>query len=232
VNLTSPISTKDSKAGDTFTAVVLEPAEFQNSVIEGHVRKVEPAQNVEAPKSHISFAFETLTLTDNTTYKIEAVLKDVTNSKGVATVDEEGQAIAQNNAGNRAKAGFGGAGLGAFAGGMLGGTMGSAIGAAAGGALGYAISLEVTASSHNIEFYPGTHFTLDVSSKGVDKDANAVAVRQLESTNEAAMAAHSASVGTDQQPSPDTNPTPQPMPAPQPAPSRAPVAESSAAPQQ
>ena len=206
VNLTSPISTKDSKPGDTFTAQVLEPAEFQGSVIEGHVKKVEPAQNMEAPKSHISFAFETLTVGD-VTYKVQADLQDVVNSKGVAKVDEEGQVIGKGNAGKRVMAGFGGAGLGAFAGGMIGGGMGSLIGGAVGGAAGYIISLDVTASSHNIEFNPGTHFTLQVTSKGVDKNVDAAQVHKQEAAAEAAMAANTAAGSTPTAPVPADSPS-------------------------
>jgi cell division septation protein DedD len=195
VNLTSPISTKTSQPSDTFTALVLEPTDLQGSIVEGHVRKVEAAQNGESPKSHIKFAFETLTVGD-TTYKIQADLKDVVNSRGVAKVDEEGQVIGQGNAGKRALMGMGGAGIGSLAGGMLGGGLGSLIGGAAGGAAGYIISLDVTASSHNIEFYPGTHFTLEVTSKGVDKSVDAGSVHQLEAVNETAMAAHSETAAT------------------------------------
>ena len=187
VNLTSPISTKDSKPGDTFTAVVLEPAEHAGSVVEGHIRKVEPAKNVEAPKSRILFGFETLTEGD-TTYKIQAELQSVVNSKGMAKVDEEGQVIAKGNAGKRALAGFGGGGLGSFAGGMRGGGIGSMAGGLAGGALGYVIALDVTASSHNIEFYPGSHFTIEVTSKGEDKNADPSAIKKLEADNEAVLA--------------------------------------------
>jgi hypothetical protein len=205
VNLTSPISTKDSKPGDTITALVLEPSEFQGAVIEGHVRKVEPAKNMEAPKASIAFGFETLT-TGDTTYKIQADLQDVVNSKGVAKVDEEGQVIAKGNGGKRAAGALGGAGLGSLAGGMLGGGWGALAGAAAGGALGYVIALDVTASSHNIEFYPGTHFTLAVTSKGVDKNADVAAIHKLEGANEAAMTANSAhtEVGS---PAPAASPT-------------------------
>ena len=187
VNLTSPISTKDSKPGDTFTAVVLQPAEHAGSVVEGHIRKVEPAKNMEAPKSRILFGFETLTEGDKT-YKIEAQLEEVVNSKGTAKVDEEGQVIAKGNAGKRALAGFGGGGLGSLAGGFLGGSIGSMAGGLAGGALGYVIALDLTASSHNIEFYPGSHFTIDVTSKGEDKNADPSAIKKLEAENEAVLA--------------------------------------------
>jgi hypothetical protein len=88
-------------------------------------------------------------------------------------------------------AGLGGGGLGSLAGGMLGGGVGSLAGGMAGGALGYVIALDVTASSKNIEFYPGTHFTLEVTSNGIDKNADSAAIRKLEAANEAAMASHS-----------------------------------------
>jgi hypothetical protein len=237
VNLTSPISTKDSKPGDTFTAVVIEPAEFQNAIVEGHVRTVEPAKNAEAPKARINFAFETLTVGD-VTYKIQADLKEVVNSKGVAKVDEEGQAIGAGNGAKRAMMGLGGAGMGSLIGGMVGGGMGSLIGGAVGGVAGYAVALEMTASSHNIEFYPGTHFTLQVTSKGIDKGMDASAVRKQEADNEAATAAHAAATaGTTPSPAPDPSPSPapnaaapapeasvqqNPAPAPAPAPSPTP----------
>jgi outer membrane lipoprotein SlyB len=201
VNLTSPISTKDSKAGDLFTAQVLDPPDFQGSVVEGHIRKVEPAQNGGAPKSKISFAFETMTVGD-TTYKIQADLVEVVNSKGVAKVDEEGQVIAKGNGGKRAMAGLGGAGIGAFAGGMLGGSMGSLIGGAVGGAAGYLVSLDVTASSQNIEFYPGTHFTLQVNSKGIDKNIDAAEVKRQEAAAESAMASRSSVASGSDAPAP------------------------------
>jgi hypothetical protein len=187
LKLTSPISTATSKAGDQFTALVVEPAEYRDSVVEGHVRKVEPAQNMENPKSHIVFGFETLTVGDKT-YKIEADLKEVANSHGVAKVDEEGQAIAQGNGGKRAMATMGGAGIGAFAGGMLGGGLGSLAGGMIGGSLGYVIALDVTASSKNIEFYPGSQFTVEMTSKGIAKDVDAAKVHDQEAASEAAMA--------------------------------------------
>lgn len=225
VSLTAPISTRASKPGDTFTAVVDEPSEYQGAIVEGHVRKVGPAKNMEAPKASINFAFETLTVGD-VTYKIQADLKEVVNSKGVAKVDEEGQVLATGNGGKRAAGLFGGAGLGAFAGGMLGGTTGSLIGGAIGGAAGYFITLEMTASSHNIEFFPGTHFTLQVNSKGIDKGVDANAVRQLETTNEQTM---------HQQPADPAGPAPSPTPGPTPspladAPSAAPTPLNQAAP--
>lgn len=225
VNLTSPISTKTSKAGDTFTAVVLSPAQYQNAVVEGHIRKLEPAQNGTSPKARLLFGFETITLADNTTLKIQADLQEVTNSKGVAKVDEEGQVVAKGNGAKRAMFGMGGAGLGALAGGMLGGTAGSLIGAAAGGALGYVVSLDMTASSQNIEFFPGTHFTLQVNSQGQAKDVDAGAVRKLEADNEAANAATAQSASA---PAPAATPSAQP--ASEPAPAAAPSLQPAAAP--
>jgi hypothetical protein len=187
VKLTSPISTATSKVGDQFTAIVLQPAEYANAIVEGHVRKVEAAKNMESPKARLLFDFDTLTVGD-VTYKIRADLQDVMNSKGVAKVDEEGQVISQGNGGKRAAGALGGGGFGALAGGLLGGGTGALIGGAVGGLAGYLVTVEMTSSSKNIEFYPGTQFTLQVNGKGVDKNVDAMQVRNQESAAEAAMA--------------------------------------------
>jgi hypothetical protein len=181
VVLDSPISTSLNKVGDSFVARVTQPADIEGAIMEGHIRKLEPAKEGNAPKSHIIFGFETLTVGD-TTYKIEATLKEVANAKGVKKVDEEGEVLAQGNGMKRALFGAGGAGLGALAGGMIGGGVGSLVGGLAGGALGYVVSLDCTASGKNIDFFPGSTFVLDVNNKGVNKDVNAADVRNLDAS--------------------------------------------------
>jgi hypothetical protein len=186
VVLDSPISTTLNKAGDTFTARVTQPAEIEGAIMEGHIHKVEPAQNGTAPKSHISFGFETITIGDST-YKVQADLKEVTNAKGVKKVDEEGEVIAQGNGMKKAMFGAGGAGLGSLAGGMLGGPVGALAGGMAGGALGYVVSLDFTTSGKNIDFFPGSTFVLQVTNKGLNKDINAADVRKADADAAAAQ---------------------------------------------
>lgn len=186
VILDSPISTSLNKAGDSFVARVTQPAEIEGAIVEGHITKLEPAKDANAPKSHIIFGFETLTVGD-TTYKIQATLKEVTNAKGVQKVDEEGDVLGQGNGLKRAMFAGGGAGMGALAGGMLGGGLGSLAGGMAGGALGYVVSLDFTTSGKNIDFFPGSTFVLDVTDKGTNKDVNAADVRTLDANALAAQ---------------------------------------------
>ena len=177
VVIDSPISTKLNKAGDSFVARVTAPAEIQGAIVEGHIRNIQAAQNGDAPKSHIVFAFETLTIGD-TTYKIQAEIQNWKNSKGVAKVDEEGVLVAQGNRMKKTMFGLGGGGIGSFAGGMIAGPIGELAGGLAGGALGYAVSLDLTTSGKNMEFFPGSQFVVSVTDKGVNKDVNADAMRK------------------------------------------------------
>jgi len=194
--LDSTISTNLNKAGDAFTARVTLPVELAGAIVEGHIRKVEPAQNGTAPKSHITFGFETITIGD-VTYKIQANVKEVSNATGVKKVDEEGDVLAQGNGFKKAMFGAGGGGIGALAGGMLGGGAGALIGGAAGGALGYVISLDYTTSGKNIDFFPGSTFVIDVTEKGVNKDVNAEDVRKTDAAAIAAQQTSPAKLTTD-----------------------------------
>jgi hypothetical protein len=183
VNLQSPIGTESSKEGDTFTASVIEPAKYAGAIVEGKIQKVNPAVAGSNDKAKFVFAFTSITMPDNDTYKMSAELKEVTNAKGVAKVDDEGQVIGRGNGAKRALMAGGGAGAGALVGGMFGGSLGALAGGAIGGAAGYLVSLEVTAGGQNVNFSPGTHFSLEVKSHGKLKDADAAAIRTEANTN-------------------------------------------------
>jgi hypothetical protein len=179
VNLQAQIGTANSKKGDTFTALVLQPSELAGSIVEGTVAKVMPAA-AGGDKSHIVVQFSTITLPDNTTYRLQANFKDVVNSKGVARVDDEGQVVGTGN-GKKAGAGTPASGL-AFS--QIGPTLG---GVAANGVASQAISLDLAAPGSNVSFAPGTRFVLDAENAGQDKSVNAYRVRQ-EAATEAARA--------------------------------------------
>jgi hypothetical protein len=187
VKLTAPVSTATSKAGDQFTALVVLPTDYQGAIFEGTIKKVEPARDKRRPHSNIDFAFETLTIGDKT-YKVQADITDYANSKGVAKVNEEGVLVAKGNSGAKKKGSLFGAMAGMAAGYALGGMSGLAVGAVAGGALGYGVAAEFGASSVNMEFYPGSQFTLQVTSQGIANGVDSAKVRELEAANEAAMA--------------------------------------------
>jgi hypothetical protein len=163
--LLSPISTKTSNQGDMFTALVEEPPQYQGATLEGKITKlVKPKKGVGKEKSSIVFEFDSFTMNGNTS-NVAAELKDVANSHGVKSVDEEGRVIGRTSNAKRAAAALGGAGLGALIGGLAGGGRGAAAGSAVGLAAGLAIGLTMTTTGSDIEFMPGSHFTLEVSDR-------------------------------------------------------------------
>lgn len=162
VRLLSPISTKTSQKGDKFSAQVLTPESLKDSVVEGHINDVRKAEKRD--KSQISFAFETITASD-TTHPIQADLKDVTNSRGVKSVDEEGRAIGKTSVKKSVGAAAAGGAAGGFLGAKLGGTKGAVIGAGAGAAAGYLFAINFTTDGTDMEFSPGSQFQLVVSDR-------------------------------------------------------------------
>lgn len=165
VKLLSPISTKTSNEGDMFTAVVESPSEYQGAVVEGKIMKLKkPKKGVGKGKAEIAFEFDSMTV-NGRTGSLTADLKDVTNSKGVKSVDEEGRVIGKTSNMKRVGAAAAGAGLGMLVGALAGGAKGAAVGGAAGLGLGLAVGLRMTTTGSDLEFLPGSHFTLDVSDR-------------------------------------------------------------------
>jgi hypothetical protein len=114
------------------------------------------------------FAFDTLTFNGRTA-PISAVLKEVFNSKGVKDVDEEGRVIGKSSNKKRTEAALGGALVGALVGGLRGGGGGAAAGAAIGAGAGLAVGITLTATGTDIEFRPGSHFSIEVSDSRTDQ---------------------------------------------------------------
>jgi len=165
VRLLSPISTKTSSEGDMFTALVEQPAEYQGAVFEGKITRLKkPKKGVGKGKAEIVFQFESVTFRGKTV-PVTADLKDVVNSKGVKGVDEEGQVIGRTSNKKRIGAALAASGIGALLGGLAGGAKGAATGAAIGAGVGVAIGLTMTTTGAELEFLPGSLFTLEVSDR-------------------------------------------------------------------
>jgi hypothetical protein len=163
VKLLSPLSTKTSKPGDAFTASVQSPAQFQGGIMEGRITSLKKAEKgVGKGKTEILFEFNTLTFSGQTAH-VAADLHDISNSKGVKDVDEEGRVIGKSSNKKRFLSTALGAGGGALIGGLTGGATGAVIGGVAGGAAGLAIGLTMTSTASDIELQPGSLFTLTVS---------------------------------------------------------------------
>jgi len=158
----SPLAASTNQKGDKFTLQVLEPASYRGAIIEAEVTKAHAAGRVSG-KSELTFAFEKLTHKNGTMIPITADLKEVTNSKGVASVDDEGHVIGKSSRKKDiARTAILG-GIGAAIGGAAGGASGAAAGAGIGAAIGLAISFST--KGEDIKFSPGSQFNLVVNSK-------------------------------------------------------------------
>jgi hypothetical protein len=162
VKLMSPISTKTSKAGDRFSVQVLDPALYAGAILEGHIGTIKTARNHQ--KAEISFQFETLTF-QFATHRIQADLKEVANSQGVKNVDEEGHVIGKTSKKKAMESALIGSAVGGILGAALGGAKGAALGAGAGAGAALLFAITFTTSGSQMEFAPGSTFTLNISDR-------------------------------------------------------------------
>ena len=95
VRILSPLSASGNKKGDKFTVEVLTPERFQKALIEGEVVTSKASGKIKG-RSELLFRFSKLILTDGKKSRLQKVeLKEIRNSQGVASVDEEGRALAK-----------------------------------------------------------------------------------------------------------------------------------------
>ncbi len=159
--LMSPIGTKTSKRGDTLVAQVLSPAQYQGAIILGRVTIIRRAQ--QHTVARLSFTLETLTLR-GMTYRIRAQLTEAANSHGAKQRDEEGRALVRTQKKKAVDATLPGEVVGAAVGTILGNEKGAAV-AAAGGNATLVIETTFSTDSPNVEFAPGSEFSLLVSDR-------------------------------------------------------------------
>jgi len=150
IRLSSQISTKTNREGDKFTAVVLDPSDYAEAVIEGHVAKLNQSGKVTG-KTELALAFDSIRLRDGRGGRFAAQVEKVYESETVKTVDEEGNV----ETGSRTKDTVTRGGVGA----ALGGLLGVAVGGGKGAAIGAAIGAGVGAGSVLIQ--GGKELTLD-----------------------------------------------------------------------
>jgi hypothetical protein len=161
VRLLSPLSTRTARQDDVFTASVDEPKELIGAVVLGRISKIKrPKKGTD--KAELYFQFESFTL-NNQTRAIHAELTGVKNSQGKEKVDEEGHVIGVASHKKKVM----GALLGGVAGGIIGaskaGIPGASAGAVLGAAAGWLVAMKTTTAGSDIEFKPGSLFTLSVS---------------------------------------------------------------------
>jgi outer membrane lipoprotein SlyB len=135
IRLNTQISTKTNREGDKFTAVVLDPSDFSEAVIEGHIAALNKSGKATG-KTEMSLAFDTIQLRDGRGSRFAGQVEKVYQSETVKTVDEEGNVETSSRTKDTAVRGIGGGALGAIIGGIAGGGKGAAIGAIIGAGVG------------------------------------------------------------------------------------------------
>ncbi|MGH9837297.1 MAG: hypothetical protein ACREEM_00760 [Blastocatellia bacterium] len=135
IRLNSEISTKTNREGDRFTAIVLDPSEYADAEITGHIGKLNKSGKASG-KTELALVFDSIRTRDGREGRFAAQVERVYESETVKTVDEEGNVETGSRTKDTATRGAGGAVLGAIIGGIAGGGKGAAIGAAIGAGVG------------------------------------------------------------------------------------------------
>jgi hypothetical protein len=135
IRLSDQINTKTNREGDRFTAVVLDPSDYAEAVIEGHIATLKKSGKATG-KTEMTLAFDTIRLRDGSGSRFAGQVEKVYESETVKSVDEEGNVQTGSRTKDTAIRTGGGAALGAILGGLAGGGKGAAIGAILGGGIG------------------------------------------------------------------------------------------------
>ena len=135
VRLTSKIDTKTSRVGDNFTAVVINPSDYEGANLVGHISKLNRSGRISG-KTELSIEFDSITLADGRQAPFAAELQRVYESENVKQVDEEGNVETGSRTKDSQVRGGVGAAAGAILGGIAGGGKGAVLGAIIGGAAG------------------------------------------------------------------------------------------------
>jgi outer membrane lipoprotein SlyB len=135
IRLNTEISTKTNREGDQFTAVVLDPSDYSEAVIEGHIATLNKSGKATG-KTELALAFDTIRLRDGRASRFAGQVEKVYQTESVKTVDEEGNVETSSRTKDTATRGVAGGALGAIIGGIAGGGKGAAIGAILGAGVG------------------------------------------------------------------------------------------------
>src|SRR5688572_5008351 len=158
VRLEDTLSSKDSRAGDKFTATVLDPVRFNEATARGHIRSIVKSGKIKG-RTTMNLAFDSITLADGRTGTLHGYVTRVYDNN--ARSDEEGGVQSEGRGKQTIKRGGIGATAGAIIGAIAGGGKGAAIGLIVGGAAG-AGSLAV-GGSKELKLEAGTEMLVHVT---------------------------------------------------------------------
>ncbi len=158
IRIEDPLSSKDSRVGDRFTATALDPVRFNEGRITGHISSIQKSGKIQG-RTSMNLAFDTITLGDRTGTLHGYVTRVYGSDTGQA--DNEGGVTSGSRTKQTIKRGAIGAGAGAVLGAIVGGGKGAAIGLILGGA-GGAGSLAVQGSKE-LKIDSGTEMLVRVT---------------------------------------------------------------------
>ena len=160
VRLNNTISSNDSRAGDRFTATVVNPARYEEARVNGHIRSIRKSGRVKGSTT-MTLAFDSIRLADGRNGTLRGEVLRVYDSDSVKEVDEEGRVKSGGRGTQTLKRSGIGAVAGAVIGGIAGGRKGAAIGTIVGGAAG-AGSIAVKGSKE-LKIESGTEMLIRVN---------------------------------------------------------------------
>lgn len=135
IRLNDTLSSKESRAGDRFTATVVNPSHYEEARVAGHIRSITKSGRVKG-RTTMSLSFDSIRLRDGRSSAFRGEVMRVYDSDSAQNVDEEGRVQSGGRGKQTLKRSGIGAVAGAVIGGIAGGGKGAAIGTIVGGAAG------------------------------------------------------------------------------------------------
>jgi hypothetical protein len=158
VRLNDTLSSKESRAGDKFTATVMDPVRFNEGTVRGHIRSIVKSGKVKG-RTTMNLSFDSVQLPNGKHGAMHGYITKVYGSKG--TADNEGGVQSEGRGNQTLKRSGIGATAGAIIGGLAGGGKGAAVGLLLGGA-GGAGSLAIKGSKE-LKLESGTEVLVHVT---------------------------------------------------------------------
>jgi hypothetical protein len=135
IRLDDTLTSTDSQVGDPFSATVVDPGEYQNARVYGHITEIDMSGRI---KGHTSMMlrFDSLVMPDRRRAPIHAEIVELYHAPSGEKVDVEGAVESGGRGRKTIEHTAIGAGAGALLGGIFGGGKGAGIGSVIGGAGG------------------------------------------------------------------------------------------------
>jgi hypothetical protein len=159
VKLENSLSSKESRAGDRFTATVVDPEQYEGATVRGHVSSIKKSGKVKGRTSMV-LAFDSIELRNGRSGPMRGEIVRIYGEDS-ARADEEGAVESGSRGKQTVKRGAIGGAAGAVVGGLIGGAKGAVIGLIVGGA-GGAGSVAVKGSKE-LKLESGTRMLIRVT---------------------------------------------------------------------